>query len=251
MSAPAYTDDDFAEFDTTDTAVDVERIGVIGTSEIFDHDGYLAAISDMRPHTVYMVSTHHPRALTTLLDTSFLPEGTDVHVGAVVTDVDTAHRVITEMDTRTSFVHFAQLEGPAPREIRDALAASHVRWVVVGSSECTHAMHPDWVRDLRDFCVLAGISFSFFGWGSWVENTIPCGEERVVRVPREVSSSFCAVHVTGKLAMCPSNPHNPFVRGEAGWTVLRRASVSDDISLLDGKVWDEAPFDLMEPEPAR
>ena len=111
MSAPAYTDDDFAEFDTTDTAVDVERIGVIGTSEIFDHDGYLAAISDMRPHTVYMVSTHHPRALTTLLDTSFLPEGTDVHVGAVVTDVDTAHHVITEMDTRTSFVHFAQLEG--------------------------------------------------------------------------------------------------------------------------------------------
>lgn len=251
MSAPAYTDDDCAEFDAMEPAMDIVRIGVLGTSEIFDHEGYLAAIGSMLPHTRYLISTHHPRDLSALLRSSFLPEGADVHVGAVVTDSESARRVIPETDEGTSFVHFMHLTGPVTREVQDMLIANSVRWVVFGSGDGVHVMHPDWARDLRDFCVLADISFSFLGWEAWVENTVSCGREHVVRVPREVSSSFCAVHVTGKSAMCPSNPYNPFVRGESGWTVLRRATSSDNTALLDGRLWDEAPFDLLCPEPAR
>lgn len=251
MSAPAYTDDDYTEFDPVETAVDIVRIGVLGSSEVFDHDGYLTAIGGIQPNTRYLISTHHPRELNKLLGSSFLPEGAEVHVGAVVTDAQSARRVIPEIDTETSFVHFPLVDGPITREIKNMFIANSVRWVVCGSSECTHVMHPDWVRDLRDFCVLSGISFSFLGWGAWVENAVSCGRERVVRVPREVSSSFCAVHVTGKVALCPSNPINPFVRGESGWTVLRRVNGSDDSHLLDGRLWDEAPFDLLDDEPTR
>jgi protein gp37 len=49
-----------------------------------------------------------------------------------------------------------------------------IDWVICGgeSGPGARPMHPDWVRDLRDQCVAAGVPFHFKQWGShapWVE----------------------------------------------------------------------------------
>ena len=34
-------------------------------------------------------------------------------------------------------------------------------------------MHPDWVRDLRDYCQAAGVAFFFKQWGEWAPGSGP------------------------------------------------------------------------------
>lgn len=255
MSAPAYTDDEdlddeFFDTDAPDVCVDVVRVYAQDTVEEFGAAAYLSVIAGMTAPSRYLLSAHHPEELRALVRSSFIPEGVEVHVGAVVTSLETARTLIPTVGGN-GFVHFPRLRGRVPAEVRDLLVEHSVTWVVVGGEACTSVMHPDWVRDLRDFCVLSGISFWFYGWGTWVENVVECGRERIVRAPKTVSPGYCAVHVTGKIALCPSNPHNPFLRGEPGWTVLRRASNDEDTTLLDGRLWDEAPFDLITDDYAR
>lgn len=44
-----------------------------------------------------------------------------------------------------------------------------IDWVIVGgeSGPGARAMHPDWVRSLRDQCASAGVAFHFKQWGTW------------------------------------------------------------------------------------
>lgn len=44
-----------------------------------------------------------------------------------------------------------------------------IDWIIVGgeSGKDARPMHPNWVRDLRDTCVLADIPFFFKQWGEW------------------------------------------------------------------------------------
>ena len=62
-------------------------------------------------------------------------------------------------------VHFLSLEpllGPVP-----SLDLDGIDWVIVGGESGPKArpMHPDWVRDIRDRCVAAGVPFLLKGWG--------------------------------------------------------------------------------------
>lgn len=45
-----------------------------------------------------------------------------------------------------------------------------IHWVIVGGESGRRArpMNPDWVRDIRDQCVSAGVSYFFKQWGEWV-----------------------------------------------------------------------------------
>lgn len=45
-----------------------------------------------------------------------------------------------------------------------------ISWVICGgeSGRGARAMHPDWVRGVRDQCVDAGVAFFFKQWGAWV-----------------------------------------------------------------------------------
>jgi protein gp37 len=45
-------------------------------------------------------------------------------------------------------------------------------WVIVGgeSGPGARPMHPNWVRDIRDQCVEAGVPFFFKGWGAWLHS---------------------------------------------------------------------------------
>src|SRR5688572_27531660 len=60
------------------------------------------------------------------------------------------------------------LLGPLP-----SLDLTGIDWVVVGGESGPKArpMHPDWVRDIRDRCVAAGIPFLFKQWGAWRPTT--------------------------------------------------------------------------------
>lgn len=40
--------------------------------------------------------------------------------------------------------------------------------VIAGGESGPRPMHPDWVRNLRDQCMNAGVDFHFKQWGSWV-----------------------------------------------------------------------------------
>jgi protein gp37 len=59
---------------------------------------------------------------------------------------------------------------------RQALVSAHAQfidWVIVGgeSGAGARAMHPDWVRSLRDQCAAAGVPFHFKQWGEWAPST--------------------------------------------------------------------------------
>lgn len=42
-----------------------------------------------------------------------------------------------------------------------------IDWVIAGGEHGDRAMHPDWVRSLRDQCAAAGTAFLFKQWGDW------------------------------------------------------------------------------------
>ncbi|MDF3115823.1 phage Gp37/Gp68 family protein [Burkholderia semiarida] len=50
-----------------------------------------------------------------------------------------------------------------------------LHWVIVGgeSGPGARPMHPDWARDLRDQCAVAGVPFLFKQWGEWADHDQP------------------------------------------------------------------------------
>ncbi|MEM9134314.1 MAG: phage Gp37/Gp68 family protein [Actinomycetota bacterium] len=62
------------------------------------------------------------------------------------------------------FLSLEPLLGPLP-----SLDLTGIDWVIVGGESGRNArpMHPDWVRDIRDRCVAAGIPLFFKQWGHW------------------------------------------------------------------------------------
>lgn len=62
------------------------------------------------------------------------------------------------------FLSLEPLLGPLP-----SLNLDGIGWVIVGgeSGPGARPMHPDWVRDIRDRCVDAGVPFFFKQWGAW------------------------------------------------------------------------------------
>ena len=62
------------------------------------------------------------------------------------------------------FLSLEPLLGPLP-----SLGLTGIDWVIVGgeSGPGARPMHPDWVRDIRDRCVAAGVPFFFKQWGQF------------------------------------------------------------------------------------
>lgn len=203
------------------------------------------------PHHRYLLTTANPVEVLTHVRDAKLPDEVDVWVGMEVTDVESARiaaSFIDILDTEKVFLHIPRLSGlPCEDMLRNI--ARGKPWVILGAADNPTPMHPEWVRVLRDHCVLHGGALRFENWGQWVENAVVSQDEYVVRVPRTVSRAHCAMHISGRIALCPSNPHNPFLQNEPGWTVLRRAAKDDPArELLDGKVWSEEPFLSDEPD---
>jgi protein gp37 len=62
-------------------------------------------------------------------------------------------------------------------------------WVVAGGETGAGARptHPDWVRDLRDRCAVAGVPFFFKQWGEWGPVSAEGWGDRIVRCGRGVA----------------------------------------------------------------
>jgi protein gp37 len=85
-------------------------------------------------------------------------------MGVSVENADYLHRV-EQLSTVNAAVRFLSLE-PLLGALPD-LQLAGVHWAIVGGESGAGArpMQPDWVREIRDQCVAAGVPFFFKQWG--------------------------------------------------------------------------------------
>lgn len=117
------------------------------------------------------------------------------------------------------FLSLEPLLGPLP-----SLDLTGIDWVIVGgeSGPGARPMHPDWVRDIRDRCVAAGIPFFFKQWGAW-SPTLPAAPDW--------TGGAQYVDTEGKRSAAPT----------PGAAFMQRLGKKAAGRLLDGRTWDEMP----------
>jgi len=110
-----------------------------------------------------------------------------------------------------------------PIDLKEAFfSACYIDWVIVGgeSGPGARPMHPEWARDLRDQCVGADIPFFLKQWGNWVH----AGDNRFA--PDE-----------GRVEWFDMGDDDGAIR-------MRNVGKKKAGRLLDGRFWNEHPFDL-------
>jgi protein gp37 len=112
-------------------------------------------------HT-YQVLTKRAERLAELAPA--LPWRPNIWMGVTVENADCAYR-IDHLRTTSAAVKFLSLEpllGPLPN-----LNLQGIDWAVVGgeSGPGARPVKPEWITDLRDQCVKAGVAFFFKQWG--------------------------------------------------------------------------------------
>jgi protein gp37 len=127
-------------------------------------------------------------------------------------------------------VHGLSLEpllGPLP-----SLDLTGIDWVIVGgeSGPGARPMHPDWVRDIRDRCVAAGVPFFFKQWGGWQPVEWGSGEWTAGGRFLEPSGGWRSWR-PGDVPAAPSE------RCQFVQLVGKKAAGR----VLDGRTWDEMP----------
>lgn len=96
-----------------------------------------------------------------------------------------------------------------------------LHWVVVGgeSGPGARPMHPDWVRNIRDQCIAAGVPFYFKQWGEWLPVSQMTKEQKEVN----------------KLSWWPNRVTD--IRGERFLRFTKKKAGC----ILDGKEWKQLP----------
>ena len=110
----------------------------------------------------YQVLTKRPERVTVL--DSELPWPPQIWLGVSVESSRYLHRIdlLRECGAATKFLSLEPLLGPLPD-----LNLESIDWVIVGgeSGPGARPMEADWVRNIRDQCVEAGVPFYFKQWG--------------------------------------------------------------------------------------
>ena len=114
------------------------------------------------------------------------------------------------------FLSLEPLLGPLP-----SLDLTGIDWVIVGgeSGHGARPMHPQWVRDIRDRCIDAGVPFHFKQWGAWVQGGDGVTYGRWVHPERGGTSGARA----------------------AGAVLMTQVGKRSAGRELDGRTWDEYP----------
>lgn len=191
------------------------------------------------PHHTYQILTKRPERIATALG----PEGIAWYtVEAPVLRPQPGIWIGTSIETdRYTFraghlrstpaaVRFLSLEpllGPLP-----SLNLDGINWVIAGgeSGPGARPMHPDWVRDIRDRCITAGIPFFFKQWGEYryvEEAHAPGSSDRFPSRPW--------------IAVRPSGHHGVDLIAATGDAVMQRVGKKRAGRQLDGRTWDEMP----------
>ncbi len=110
----------------------------------------------------FQVLTKRPERLVQLA--SSLPWPSNVWMGVSVENQRFADRVkeLRKVPAAVRFLSCEPLLGSLELDLRD------IHWVIAGgeSGSGARAMHPDWVRRVRDQCAVAGVPFFFKQWGA-------------------------------------------------------------------------------------
>jgi protein gp37 len=148
---------------------------------------------------------------------------------------------IREMDAAVRWLSLEPLLGPLP-----SLDLTGIDWVVAGgeSGPGARPMHPDWVRDIRNRCVAAGVPFFFKQWGTWGDLAPLDDQGRYDMSGSHAVANDGTVYAPGDLDW-PDGPR----RGEALQAGHDRARLAGMYRLgkkaagrdLDGRTWDQYP----------
>lgn len=93
-----------------------------------------------------------------------LPWARNIWMGVSVENADYLRRIdhLRQTGAHVKFLSLEPLIGPLPN-----LDLRNIDWVIVGgeSGPGARTMDPGWVREIRDQCIHAGVSFFFKQWG--------------------------------------------------------------------------------------
>lgn len=158
-------------------------------------------------------------------DMPFLP---NVWLGVSVESRDYLSRIDCLRRTPAA-VRFLSLE-PLLEDL-GTLDLTGIHWVIVGGESGPNArpMHPQWVRNLRDQCVAAGVPFFFKQHGNWVSPA----NSPLPGVSRRRQSLW--LHRNG--SMMGATPNDPV----DGWVLMSEVGKKKAGRALDGRTWDEMP----------
>lgn len=151
------------------------------------HDLFM--LIQQTPHLDWLLLTKRPENVMPYLRHGW---GTDlpdnVWLGTSVENQQAAFKRIPELLKVPAAVRFLSMEpllGQVHLDLMDGvffdsgmpfdwqrLDPPGIHWVIVGGESGPNArsIHPDWVRDIREQCVGAGVPFFFKQWGQWVHD---------------------------------------------------------------------------------
>jgi protein gp37 len=161
------------------------RIFVNSMADLFHPDvpepfiGEVFDVTLRAPQHIFQVLTKRPQRMASVLgrfrtfgDGWFIGDGGEemafpnVWLGTSIESDKFAFRAnhLRETPAALRFLSLEPLLGPLPNVDLDG-----IDWVIVGGESGPRArpMHPQWVRDIRDRCVEAGVPFHFKQWGAW------------------------------------------------------------------------------------
>jgi protein gp37 len=152
--------------------------------------------------------------------------GTSVETEQYLSRIDTLKGAI--LARSIAFLSIEPLLGPMPT-LGEHLDG--INWVIVGGESGPNArpMHIQWVRNIRDQCVAAGVPFFFKQWGEWCDlEHLPnqCGTD-------DRYGEFHDRHADSWVESCLC---------EEGHCTLYRVGKKAAGRQLDGRTWDEMPM---------
>lgn len=143
-------------------------IFVNSMSDLFHQDvplEYIKQVFDVMqqtPHHRYQILTKRAERLVELAPQ--LTWSPNIWMGVSVEDVRVVDRIdwLRQVPAAVRFLSLEPLIGPLPY-----LNLSGIHWVIAGgeSGPKSRPMNPEWVRDIRDQCIAAGVPFFFKQWG--------------------------------------------------------------------------------------
>ncbi|MHB1957258.1 MAG: DUF5131 family protein, partial [Sulfobacillus sp.] len=133
------------------------RVFVNSMSDVFHPDvpdtfiADIFAVMAQTPQHTYQILTKRPERLARLA--GCLPFPPHVWIGTSVESREVMSRIrwLREVPAAVRFLSCEPLLGPLPQ-----LPLEGIHWVIVGGESGPHArpMHPEWVLDIRDQCVV-------------------------------------------------------------------------------------------------
>lgn len=116
------------------------------------------------PQHIFQILTKRADRLLYYDFQGWLEWSPNIWLGVSVENQDVLHRIDSLRQTKANikFLSCEPLLGPLPK-----LDLKGIDWVIVGGESGYHPrpMSPEWVTDIRDQCLAAGVPFFFKQWG--------------------------------------------------------------------------------------